>query len=241
VKLQTVQVTNFRSVEDSEVFELGGVTCLVGKNESGKSAILLALAALNPHSATPAVLDKERDYPRRLLTQYSQRHRDKEAVAVKTTWKLEGTDLNAIAAEVGEGVVASDVVTVSRRYNQAIEVEVNIDFKPSLEFLYKKFALDASERSVLASANTSTELISALPKLASPTAKHQQLQAYLAENGPSLDACTSLSETRSQSSCTSPHTTAWMELSSSNRPGDSSQTAKSRRMNIPGVGCSRNS
>ena len=183
MKLQTVQVTNFRSVEDSEVFELGGVTCLVGKNESGKSAILLALAALNPHSATPAVLDKERDYPRRLLTQYSQRHRDKEAVAVKTTWKLEGTDLNAIAAEVGEGVVASDVVTVSRRYNQAIEVEVNIDFKPSLEFLYKKFALDASERSVLASANTSTELISALPKLASPTAKHQQLQAYLAENG----------------------------------------------------------
>jgi predicted ATP-dependent endonuclease of OLD family len=67
MKLQTVHVTNFRSAEDSEVFQTGQVTCLVGKNEAGKSAILLALAALNPHPATPAVLDKERDYPRRAV------------------------------------------------------------------------------------------------------------------------------------------------------------------------------
>lgn len=183
MKLETVHVTDFRSAEDSEVFNVGGVTCLVGKNESGKSAILLALAALNPHNATPAVLDKERDYPRRLLTQYDQRHADKGAVAVKTTWKLEKADLDALATEVGDGVLASDIVTVLRRYNHAAEVESKIDFKPALEFLYKKFALDASERSVLASASTSTELIAALPKLASPTAKHQQLQAYLGESG----------------------------------------------------------
>ena len=81
MQLELVHVTNFRSVDDSEEFSIDQVTCLVGKNEAGKTAILLALAALNPHSATPAVFDKERDYPRRLLTQYEKRHGAEEAVA----------------------------------------------------------------------------------------------------------------------------------------------------------------
>ena len=71
--LKRVRVTNFRSVDDSEEFTIDQVTCLVGKNEAGKSAILLAMAALNPHASTPATLNKERDYPRRFLTQYEER------------------------------------------------------------------------------------------------------------------------------------------------------------------------
>lgn len=67
MKLIAAHVTNFRSVENSEPFTADQVTCLVGKNEAGKSALLLALAALNPHPSTPAILDKERDYPRRYL------------------------------------------------------------------------------------------------------------------------------------------------------------------------------
>src|ERR1700730_7789575 len=119
MKLQTVHVTNFRSAEDSEVFQTDQVTCLVGKNEAGKSAILLALAALNPHPSTPAVFDKERDYPRRFLTAYKQRHPDKEAVAVSTEWQLDASELDAIAAELGQGVLTNPVVSVSRRYNAA--------------------------------------------------------------------------------------------------------------------------
>jgi predicted ATP-dependent endonuclease of OLD family len=41
---------NFKSVEDSDEFSVGGVTCLVGKNEAGKTAILQALHRLNPHA-----------------------------------------------------------------------------------------------------------------------------------------------------------------------------------------------
>ena len=74
MRLQKIHVTNFRSVDDSEEFDVDPVTCLVGKNEAGKSAILLALAALNPNKATPVSLDKERDYPRRKLTRYAQLH-----------------------------------------------------------------------------------------------------------------------------------------------------------------------
>src|SRR4051812_23478792 len=41
MKLVEAHVTNFRSAEDSEAFKVEQVTCLVGKNEAGKSAILL--------------------------------------------------------------------------------------------------------------------------------------------------------------------------------------------------------
>ena len=183
MKLLTVHVTNFRSAEDSEEFEVGPVTCLVGKNESGKSAILLALAALNPHEATPAIFDKERDYPRRSLTQYDQKHKDGEAVAITTTWRLEQTEIEAVAAAVGDGAMTSDIVTVSRRYGHKAEVNASLDFEPALERLYSKFALDAPERSVLKSVRTTSELIKALPKLPSPTAKHQELQDYVAAKG----------------------------------------------------------
>jgi AAA15 family ATPase/GTPase len=40
MKLINVHITNFKSVEDSEEFSVDQVTCLVGKNEAGKSAII---------------------------------------------------------------------------------------------------------------------------------------------------------------------------------------------------------
>lgn len=183
MKLETVHVTNFRSVEDSEEFEISPITCLVGKNEAGKSAILLALAALNPHDATPAMFDKERDYPRRSLAQYNQNHPDGDALAIKTTWRLELADKERIATAVGSMVITSDVVTVSRRYGQEISINAELALKPALEFLYSKFGLDESERSVLASAETTSTLIETLKKVASPTAKHSELQKYLEKHG----------------------------------------------------------
>jgi len=183
MKLNTVHVSHFRSAENSELFHVDQVTCMVGKNEAGKSAVLLALAALNPHGATPAVLDKERDYPRRMLIQYDQRHATGDAVAVTTTWQLEKGELEAIAAVVGEGVLTSDIVTISRAYGHEPKIEPTLNNEAAVEFLYSKFKLDASERSVLNAVDTTTALIEALPKLTSPTAKHQQLQAYLGQVG----------------------------------------------------------
>jgi predicted ATP-dependent endonuclease of OLD family len=50
MRLTHIRVMNFKSVEDSDEFSVGGVTCLVGKNEAGKTAILQALHRLNPHA-----------------------------------------------------------------------------------------------------------------------------------------------------------------------------------------------
>lgn len=183
MKLKRIHVTNFRSVDDCEEFEVDPVTCLVGKNEAGKSALLLALAALNPNEATPVTLDRERDYPRRNLVRYERLHGEKEAQVIKTTWELEEAELQEIAEAVGARVLTSPLVVVSRRYGKEMEVHARIDYRTAVEHHCKLFALDASERSVLKSPNTVDELIKTLEGLTSPTNKHAKLRDYLAEQG----------------------------------------------------------
>ncbi len=183
MKLKTVEITNFRSAEESELFEVGQVTCLVGKNEAGKSAVLLALAALNPHPATPATLDKERDYPRRFLAQFDQRHKTDRARAVTTTWSLDDEEIADIAYAIGEGTLTSNEVTIFRDYGYSVDTEISLSFNHALEFLYSKFKLDASERSVLFGVDTTSKLIEKLKNIASPTEKHKALQVHLSEHG----------------------------------------------------------
>lgn len=183
MKLKKIHVTNFRSVEDSGEFEVDPVTCLVGKNEAGKSAVLLALAALNPNKATAVTLERERDYPRRNLVRYKEIHGDEEALVIRTTWELTEAEVQSIAEEVGEGVVTSRQVDVSRRYAQSAEVYIELDHSAAVEYLYKQVALDAPQRSMLGSPRTTSELIEALDELESPTEKHTQLKDYLADRG----------------------------------------------------------
>ena len=49
MKLTKVRITEFQSIQDSTEFEIGDVTCLVGKNEAGKTAVLKALYRLLPN------------------------------------------------------------------------------------------------------------------------------------------------------------------------------------------------
>ena len=183
MKLRKIRVTNFRSVDDSEEFEVNRVTCLVGKNEAGKSAVLLALAALNPHKATPVSMDRERDYPRRNLVRYAQLHGDSEALVIRTTWDLDESLIQTIAGDVGNAVLKSPQVQISRRYGRGIEVDVELDYSASVKHHCEQFALNASERSMLKSPPTTDALKKALDELASPTPKHQALQRYLNEKG----------------------------------------------------------
>ncbi|PYU66210.1 MAG: hypothetical protein DMG49_22695 [Acidobacteria bacterium] len=110
MRLSKIHVTNFRSVEDSTEFDVGQVLALVGKNEAGKTAILQALAGLNPHPLTPVSYDIERDYPRRFLTEYAQRHPKENAKVVSTKWTLTEEEKKAIQDEIGDALQDSPVV-----------------------------------------------------------------------------------------------------------------------------------
>jgi predicted ATP-dependent endonuclease of OLD family len=73
MKLKTAQVMNFKSVLDSGQFNIDEkITCLVGKNESGKTALLQALNKINP------LVESENqfyalEYPRDKWSEYKER------------------------------------------------------------------------------------------------------------------------------------------------------------------------
>jgi len=116
MNLIKAQVTNFRSVEDNGEFDIDQVTCLVGKNEAGKSALLLAITALNPSDSTELSLDKERDYPRRNLVQYDEKHSNEDARVIRIIWELNENEIQTINENVGENAVKCSQIQITRRY-----------------------------------------------------------------------------------------------------------------------------
>ena len=72
MKLRNVRVTNYRSIIDSELFEIDDTkTILVGPNEAGKTALLQAIQQLNPPAGVKP-LHALRDYPRARYNKISQ-------------------------------------------------------------------------------------------------------------------------------------------------------------------------
>lgn len=176
MKLSKIRVTHFRSVEDSGEFDIGQVLCLVGKNEAGKTAILQALAGLNPHPSTPVTFDIERDYPRRHLTDYKRRHNGNHAVVITTEWVLSREQRSAIAEQFGEAAVLDAPVIILRRYGaEAPEWQVPVDLKLAIEHLIEDERLSAADRKPLIAATCSREVVSALEGIQNCTEKQQRL------------------------------------------------------------------
>src|SRR5690242_19838225 len=62
MKAVRFRVQNFRNIEDSGWIPMERVTNFVGRNESGKTALLKALHKFNP--ATPEPYDSQKEFPR---------------------------------------------------------------------------------------------------------------------------------------------------------------------------------
>lgn len=179
MKLTKFRVTNFRSVEDSGDVEVNGTLCLVGKNEAGKSAILYALNGFNPHPSTPFKYDVERDYPRRHLQEYNERHSDGEATVIKTEWLLEEDELQEIRSRFGTEALQSDSLIVSRGYKGDLKWNIPINYAAVVSFLLDQSNFNAAEKSSLAKATTSDDLRKLLEALETPTEKQATLLSRL--------------------------------------------------------------
>jgi AAA ATPase domain len=124
MQLRKAQVTNFKIVEDSTEFKLDRVTCLVGKNESGKTALLDALYRLNPYYDEDSLYDKVEEYPRRYLTDYDERHEGEDARVVTTHWELEEPEVAAVESLLGKGCLTSRDLLVHKGYGNKTQLWV---------------------------------------------------------------------------------------------------------------------
>lgn len=177
MKLIRARVQNFRSIEDSEEFEIGDMTCLVGKNEAGKTAILNALRGLRPTASQPFAYDETIDYPRRFSTRFEERHPDGKAEVVRTWWRIDDADRDAVEAKFGAGVLTGDVFQAHYgfRYGEARNWDISVNSEKCLQNLVAKHGLDSEEQSVLVATNDGPSADKALANLTTRTPKQEAL------------------------------------------------------------------
>jgi hypothetical protein len=126
MKLKEFRVREFRSVWDSGPIKIDGqTTCLVGKNEAGKTTLLDALYRTNPIIKSAAVFDETYDYPKREVEDYrfAVENKDREeAVVVECLYELDDDDIAVVTSVFGPGVLELGTFKRSTYYGRAKNV-----------------------------------------------------------------------------------------------------------------------
>lgn len=166
MKLVRARVQNYRSVEDSGEFEIGELTCLVGKNEAGKTTLLNALRGIKP--AQPFAFEKVNDYPRRFAARFAERHPTGKAEVIKTWWVLDQADVDVVAQRFGPEALAGDAFTVEFGFGyDKRSWSLQVSEERCLSHLLRHHALKEAEVSSLVAAKNGAqagELLSGLPE-----------------------------------------------------------------------------
>lgn len=138
MRLEKIQVTNFRCVDDSTEFNISDVTCLVGKNEFGKTTLLQAIERLNPQKPDHAEYDRIRDYPRRHLADYEERHNGQAARVVRSVWSVTDAEVAKLERSFGPGCLVSRTVELEKRYEPRLFGALPLDEARVLRNLAQK-------------------------------------------------------------------------------------------------------
>lgn len=123
MKLREFRVGEFRSIWDSGSVKVDGqTTCLVGKNEAGKTTLLSALYRTNPIIPADAVFDETYDYPKREVEDYrfavENGDRD-EAIVVECVYEMDTDDTEAVTSVFGPKVLKGKTFTRKTYYGKA--------------------------------------------------------------------------------------------------------------------------
>lgn len=176
MKLIEAHVTNYRNIIDAGPVVIGQTTCLVGKNEAGKTAFLKALEGLRSTDTAFSEYGKVTNYPRRYLADYDQNHADGDAQVIRTVWRLEAADIKILAAEFGADSITGDTVIVTKGYDGSSSTWiVPLNNGKALEHLIQKHKLTTEEKVVLGAATTTEKAAEALASLSTKTSAQQEL------------------------------------------------------------------
>lgn len=119
MKLIDAQVTDYKCIDDSNLVAIDQVTCLVGKNESGKTTFLEALAKLNPIEGKGTFIDL--DYPRKRMRDYrAKKAAGEKVLAVRATFEMSKDEIEEINEEFGVGVFTKPTFTVPIYIGKAV-------------------------------------------------------------------------------------------------------------------------
>ena len=166
MKLVHASIQRYRSIGEPTEFDVEpDVTALVGKNESGKTAVLQSLYKSNP--VDRAKFDPDLDFPT---------HRTREIAKGATvkvtdlTYELDGDDIAAVEASLCPGVLDDKRVVVAAgfRFNRTTW-SISVNREKVLNSLRDSLDLPAADKTKVEGASTIDGLVEILQRLESDT------------------------------------------------------------------------
>lgn len=162
LKLKQYRVRNFKCVLDSGDIDVDGrITCFVGKNESGKTALLEALRNTNPapdrHGRN--VYDKQRDLPKH---KYGE---NCEAIYVECYYELDDEDVQKVEELVGKGVLKGTRFKVEQDQNNIVRLlpdDIKVNMQVTMNNLVASIDLTVDQKKNVKNANSWDDFINAL-------------------------------------------------------------------------------
>lgn len=153
MKLASVRIESFRNFLDSTKFEIQpDVTCLVGKNESGKTSALHALWRLNPHVS--AQFDSQRQYPKWLEKRDRKSGHLENVCPITATFTLADKEMDLLNQRFGVGVLLSQNVTICRGYDNSLTFDFDTNEQPAVA----KLAAEVTNPNITAAIQEATSV-----------------------------------------------------------------------------------
>ena len=181
MELIRARVTNYRSIDDSGWVNIDNVTCMVGKNESGKTAFLQALRRLNPVDSASGKFSL-RDYPRKGYVRYRRRHDSDPDVAIRAEFELNDQEIAELESKFGQGVMRSRRVMASKNYKNQRAWQFDMDETAVIRHLVESSGLPEEIQQFVSSVGTWKELQERLQSIETKNAAVDALLDRLPEN-----------------------------------------------------------
>ena len=194
MQLKSFHIWNYKNIDDSnEIVVDQNVTCFVGKNEAGKTALLQALYRLNP--VEDAEYDEVKDYPRKRLLEYQRKvnaGKEKSAKVITADFELDNDDIAMVAEEFGDCISQGAILTITKRYDGSKFFGLNIDEQKWIKHYTSNSNLSGNSAQKAKATKSLDSLISSLEECEDDTVAQQHL-SYLkgvAEHGITIEVWT---------------------------------------------------
>ena len=151
MRLKEFQVTNFQSIRNSDPISVDEVTCLVGKNEAGKTAILKALYKLNPIRREDADFNVTDDYPRMEVSEYEAEvasGKRKHAPIIEATYELDDEETSQIAEVFGPNFLKSKRLSITKYYGNTRTYSLSVDEAEAIKFIAQNFSEELQKQAI---------------------------------------------------------------------------------------------
>lgn len=166
MKLSKVTIYKYKSYDHEQSFSIDdSITIIVGKNESGKTAVLESMAKTNYFANDEDFkFNPTHDYPRKEKKKYDKSGEIGEATAC--TYHLNDNEIDNIKEFIGNNTVKNWEFTVTTMYdNSKFITYPNLNLQNFLEFIAHKYQLNSKDTNKLILAKSKNDLLNLIQQI----------------------------------------------------------------------------